>query len=35
MARCSSRCLDGDFFGDVMKGIQKYVVSTTLASTSL
>lgn len=26
---------DGDPFGDVMKGIQKYVVSTTLASTSL
>ena len=26
---------DGDPFGDVMKGIQKYVVSTTLTSTSL
>ena len=26
---------DGDPFGDVMKGVQKYVVSTTLTSTSL
>ena|SRR5688572_10396334 len=26
---------EGDPFGDVMKGVQKYVVSTTLTSTSL